>query len=80
MVHTAHMCIKSSEDQDRWLGPWNCKKLDRIEDADAKGVGPDQIVFSIQFPHRELDMSRWHQFILGTMELELSGDRPRSKL
>ena len=69
MVHTAHICVGK---ENQWYVPLNCNKLDDINDAVGKGITAEQIVFSVQFPHRGLDMSRWHQFILGTMQLEIS--------
>ncbi|EDO42569.1 predicted protein [Nematostella vectensis] len=73
MVHIAHICRadKPSQPQE----PWTCHRLPNMDaaKADPKAT-PQNIVFAIQFPHPGLEMSRWHQFIVSSVRLEIEYD------
>ena len=80
MLHTAHACLDPTAGKgNKWFvyGQESCKEIPSVKDA--KGIGPDKIVFTVHFPHQGLDMSRWHQFIVGVMSIEINTDKVSRK-
>ncbi|XP_028394736.1 protein wntless homolog A-like [Dendronephthya gigantea] len=70
MQHRATVCKDSKRGQgDEWfVRGENCQEIDLTH----AGVTPDHIVFTVLIPHKGLDMSRWHQFLVGVMSLDIT--------
>ncbi|KAK3749215.1 hypothetical protein QZH41_018268 [Actinostola sp. cb2023] len=68
MLHMATIC--NGKNTEAPLEPWTCARI-----PDLKKVRPDihprDIVFAFQFPHRGLEMSRWHQFIAASVRMDV---------
>ena len=72
MLHTALVCKNAERNHDKWfVRDKSCEQisLDRVTN-----LHPDQIVFSVLIPHKGLDMSRWHQFLVGVISIEVNDD------
>ena len=78
MFHTTHACKDPSRGKtDQWfVYPEHCDEIDLS--SDTTNVSPEQIVFTVHIPHKGLDMSRWHQFMVGVIsfEVEINKDQP----
>ena len=78
MYHTAHSCKDSKRGTtDAWfVYPEQCESKDLT--GDTTGVDAAEIVFSVLIPHKGLDMSRWHQFMVGVISIQVDAkDKPR---
>ncbi|XP_046847052.1 protein wntless homolog isoform X2 [Xenia sp. Carnegie-2017] len=72
MVHMAWPCLDPSRGKtDKWFGHNDDDCVQQDLSKNVPGLTPDQIVFSVLIPHSGLDMSRWHQFIVGVISLEV---------
>lgn len=70
MLHTAHICVASKLED--LYDPWRCKrKLNSIKEAREQQINPNKLVFTLQYPHRGLEMSRWFQFVSGTLSIDV---------
>ena len=78
MYHTAHACKDPDRGKaEQWfVYPEHC---DEIQDLSTANVSPEQIVFTVRIPHKGLDMSRWHQFMVGVISFEIIKDQPRGE-
>ena len=73
MLHTALACKDPRREVDKWfVKDVSCDQIPSLKDV--TDLGPDQIVFTVLIPHKGLDMSRWHQFIVGVMSVEVGDD------
>lgn len=84
MYHTAQACKidKASRTTDQWYvsGEDNCHAIQNVLE-DTSDILPDRIVFTVLIPHRGLDMSRWHQFMVGVVSFDVEvKDKPRKVL
>ena len=75
MHHIAHACVDNNRSTpDEWFVQGeNCNEID-LEEA-ALFITPVEIVFTVLMPHKGLEMSRWHQFIVGVMSIEIVTER-----
>ncbi|KXJ14740.1 protein wntless homolog [Exaiptasia diaphana] len=76
MPHIATVC--NGKNTEAPLDPWSCTKVDLQKAMEDRSINPQDIVFAFQFPHRGLEMSRWHQFLALSvqMKLEYNKDNP----
>ncbi len=75
MSHTAQACKDHNGGGDKWFVRGECEEISNLLTTDAT---PEQIVFTVLLPHKGLDMSRWHQFIVGVISFEVDvKDKPR---
>lgn len=70
MQHTALICKNANRDLDKWfVREESCDQIPSLKDA--TDLHADQIVFSVLIPHKTLDMSRWHQFLVGVISIDV---------
>ena len=67
MNYLAHICVAKRQNTKEFQDPRTCRRYKNIKEAGKSGAGPDQIVFSIIYPHPGLTMSRYHQFIAASL-------------
>ncbi|XP_071953399.1 protein wntless homolog [Antedon mediterranea] len=71
--HLTTKCVDPADNVHKWFipnGPGECSKVANFEEAARKYFDANQIVFSLQMPHRPYNMSRSFQFILTMLRLE----------
>jgi len=83
MQYLATKCVdeKGGEDEDAWFyprgGKGKCNPIQSLSDPanEAKGLGPDNIVFSVQMPHpregKQLNFYRWQQNLIGVLSADI---------
>ena len=72
MHHIAHACFDHKRKPDEWfIQGENCDKIDLPLKDLPTNYESDKIVFTVLMPHKGLEMSRWHQFIVGVMSIEI---------
>ncbi|XP_035993776.1 protein wntless homolog [Fundulus heteroclitus] len=60
--------------ESKWLMPWGpqqCEKLQNFEEAMAKRIEANNIVFAVHIPMPGNEMSPWFQFILVILQLDI---------
>lgn len=72
-AHIANLCVAPYGKWEAFYDPESCHRLDSLKEAetDPAHIRPDQIIFSIRFPHPGLTMTRWFQFIATSIRLEI---------
>lgn len=72
-AHIANLCVAPYGQWEAFYDPVSCHRLNNLKEAetDPAHIRPDQIIFSIRFPHPGLTMTRWFQFIATSVRLEI---------
>ncbi|CAB4017950.1 wntless homolog, partial [Paramuricea clavata] len=72
MHRTATACDdpKRGEGDEWFVRDEYCRVIHDLE-KDTANIQPNHIVFTVLIPHKGLDMSRWHQFLVGVMSFEV---------
>jgi hypothetical protein len=72
MHRTATACDdpKRGEGDEWFVRDEHCRVIHDLE-KDTSNIQPNHIVFTVLIPHKGLDMSRWHQFLVGVMSFEV---------
>lgn len=66
--------VKTSE-KDEWFMPWGpdqCSKIRDFEEATAKRIEANNIVFAVHIPLPHREMSAWFQFMLVILQFDIA--------
>lgn len=77
VYYTAMKCVdvRKSSHKTKWLIPWGTNSCERIKDLDeamAKHIEANDIVFAVHIPPRNKEMSPWFQFMLYILQMDIA--------
>uniref|UniRef100_A0A3P9HB65 Wntless GOLD domain-containing protein n=1 Tax=Oryzias latipes TaxID=8090 RepID=A0A3P9HB65_ORYLA len=75
--YLATKCVDTGKNQQetKWLMPWGpnqCDKLQSFDDAMAKRIEANDIVFAVHIPSPNKEMSPWFQFMLVILQFNIA--------
>lgn len=64
-----------AETETKWFMPWGpnqCEKIQNFDEAMAKKIEANSIVFAAHIPLRNKEMSPWFQFIVAILQFDIA--------
>lgn len=77
--YVAAKCVDTVKNQagmeTKWFMPWGpnqCEKIQNFDEAMAKKIEANSIVFAAHIPLRNKEMSPWFQFIVAILQFDIA--------
>ncbi|XP_037537422.1 protein wntless homolog [Nematolebias whitei] len=75
--YLASKCVDTSKyrEETKWFMPWGpniCEKIRTFDEAKAKRIEANNIVFAVHIPMQNMDMSPWFQFMLVILQFDIA--------
>ncbi|XP_038158408.1 protein wntless homolog [Cyprinodon tularosa] len=74
--YLATKCVDTTKNkqESKWFMPWgpnHCQKISTFEEAVAKRIEANNIVFAVHIPMQGKEMSPWFQFMLVILQFDI---------